>query len=205
MNQALQPLLQFIRQHEARGDYNIVWGGIRKADHPRRKLTSMTVKEVLDWQDSIDRAYGSEAAGAYQIMEDTLRPMVNSGKVKASDLFDEKTQDALAAVLLEGRGLNDFLADKISPVVFGQSLSKEWASLPCTLIDKRGRPAQGQSYYDGDGLNKSGAKVTEFVQLLAKLREAIAVQSTLPSSPASAATTSSVLQRFLSYLLGKKD
>lgn len=172
MQQALQPLLQFIRQHEARGDYNIVWGGIRKADHPPKALVLMTVKEVLDWQDSIDRAYGSEAAGAYQIMEDTLRSLVKEGKAKLTDRFDEKTQDALAVLLLERRGLKDFLAGKASPAVFGQSLSKEWASLPCTLVDKRGRPAQGQSYYDGDGLNKSGAKVTEFVRLLTQTRQA---------------------------------
>ena len=31
----------------------------------------------------------------------------------------------------------------------------EWASLPCTISDKRGRAAAGQSYYAGDGLNKS--------------------------------------------------
>lgn len=60
-----------------------------------------------------------------------------------------------AAKHLAGRGLGEYLAGTLSATQFAQRLSMEWASLPCTIVDKRGRPATGQSYYAGDGLNKS--------------------------------------------------
>ncbi len=104
-----RPLLDFIKQPESRGDYDIVWLGIRKEHRPaamvRKRLTQMTIAEVLAWQDSIDRLYNSEAAGAYQILEDTLRDIYRRAGCSASDLFDEATQDKLAMALLERRGL----------------------------------------------------------------------------------------------------
>ena len=70
-----KPLLDFIAnaEHGGHPDYNAVWGGIKAKDRPPKKLVEMTIGEVLDWQDMIDPHYKSEAAGRYQIMEDTLR------------------------------------------------------------------------------------------------------------------------------------
>ena len=64
----------------------------------------MTVREVLAWQDSIDPKYRSEAAGKYQIMEDTLRDEVGKGSVSLNDVFNASTQDRLGVALLPWGG-----------------------------------------------------------------------------------------------------
>lgn len=155
----LAPLLRLIGSVEAPKGYDQVYGGIRFADRPEnrvgKRLTQMTVGEVLAWQDSIDRKYPSEASGRYQIMEDTLRSLVAQGHARASERFDSDCQDRLAVALMERRGLSLYRAGKISETEFAQRLSMEWASLPAMTRDKLGRVANGQSYYAGDGLNKS--------------------------------------------------
>jgi muramidase (phage lysozyme) len=160
---SVKPLLDFIAKYESRGDYNIVWGGIRKKDYPPKPLVEMTVQKVLDWQDSIDRKYRSEAAGRYQIMEDTLRGMLHV--VDPDDLYDEETQDRLAIHLLRRRGLDRYLSGEMSIYSFGNSLAKEWASLPVVHGRKK-----GQSYYGGDGLNKSHVKVEDFLEVLREIK-----------------------------------
>lgn len=147
-------LLGLIGGIEAPQGYNQVYGGSKIS--PPRPLTSMTVGEVLDWQDQSVRAgSASSAAGRYQFIRGTLRGLVRQGAVSTSDRFDETTQDRLAVQLMKGRGLEDYQSGRISAEKFGQNLSQEWASLPVVFNDKRGRPANGQSYYSGDGLNKS--------------------------------------------------
>lgn len=157
------PLLAFIANPESDGDYNIVWDGIKKHHWPKKPLVKMSVRQVLAWQDRIDPLYMSEAAGCYQIMEDTLRGMYRSAGVSLEDLFDEGTQDRLAVHLLRRRGLDDYLEGKISTEKFAQAISKEWASMPCIIKDKRGRPANGQSYYAGDGLNSAHVSRDDFL------------------------------------------
>jgi hypothetical protein len=123
-------LLDLIGRHESGGDYNRVWGGIRREDYPAQALTSMTVGQVLAWQDSIDHKYNSEAAGKYQIMEDTLRDLVRGNKVSVLAKFDSATQDEIAVLLMERRGLGAYRAGRISGAEFGQRLSMEWARFP---------------------------------------------------------------------------
>ena len=154
----VKPLLDFIAKPESGGDYNVVWGRIKPADRPKRPLVTMTIAEVLAWQESIDARYQSEAAGRYQIMEDTLRPLPPAAGLLPSDLFNEANQDALATVLLRRRGLDKFLAGKISAEEFANNLAREWASLPVVTGPKAGR-----SYYAGDGLNKSHVSVSAFL------------------------------------------
>jgi muramidase (phage lysozyme) len=148
-------ILAIIRRHESGGDYNIVWGGISAADQPPRPLTQMTIGQVLAWQDSIDRKYNSEAAGAYQILEDTLRGLYASAGLSTSSLFNRENQDRLGVALLERRGLSRYRRGSLNDVQFAQNLAMEWASFPAQTRDKRGRAATGQSYYAGDGLNAS--------------------------------------------------
>lgn len=151
----LNALLDLIGSVEAPKGYDQVWGGIRANDRPPRPLTSMTVQEVLNWQNSIDSRYNSEAAGRYQFMEDTLRDLVREGHARPDETFDKRTQDRLAVTLMERRGLRDYQSGRIGKEKFAQNLSKEWASLPAITRDRRGRVATGQSYYAGDGLNRS--------------------------------------------------
>lgn len=162
----IDPLLKLIRKHEAMGDYNAIWHGIKKSDHPAKKITEMTVGDVLAWQDSVDAKYMSEAVGAYQFLEDTLRRILNYSNVRMDQLFDAAVQDKLALILLKLRGLDGFLSGKIPPVVFAQNLSKEWASLPCTMTDRKGRKAVGQSYYADDGLNISQTSIPSFMAVV---------------------------------------
>lgn len=159
----VRPLLELIASGESNGDYNIVWGGIRSYDRPKKPLVEMTVQQVLDWQDFIDRKYMSEAAGKYQIMEDTLRGLLHV--VDPDDLYDEETQDKLAVALMRRRGLDRYLSDEMSIWSFGNSLAKEWASLPVVSGRKR-----GSSYYAGDGLNKAHIDVDDFLKALRAIK-----------------------------------
>lgn len=158
------PILALIRANESDGAvekqgaanaYDVVYSGIKPEDRPKR-LTALTVGRVLWWQDIIDPRYMSEAAGAYQIMEDTLRTL----KVDTARLFDAECQDELGLQLLDRRGWARCEAGEISPEAFADNLAREWASLPVQR-DQKGQKrtvARGQSYYAGDGLNKAHAK-----------------------------------------------
>lgn len=162
------PILALIRHHESEGAvrrqaaasaYDVVWGGIKPTDRPQKPLTEMTVGQVLSWQDRIDARYQSEAAGAYQVMEDTLRGLGLDPEMR----FDEKGQDAIAMKLLVRRGWERLLRGEITAGKFGDNLAREWASLP-VLSDQKGASREvkrGQSYYAGDGLNKAHAKPEE--------------------------------------------
>lgn len=172
----VKPLLDFIAKPESGGDYNIVWGGIKPQDRPKRPLVTMTIADVLAWQESIDAKYRSEAAGRYQIMEDTLRPLPPAAGLLPSALFNEKNQDALATVLLKRRGLDGFVSGAISAEDFANNLAKEWASLPVVTGPKKGR-----SFYAGDGLNKSHVSVADF---LAAVNAVKSTPATSHNSPA---------------------
>lgn len=176
-----KPLLDFIAKPESGGDYNIVWGGIAKKHRPA-SLVAMTVGEVLAWQDSIDPLYMSEAAGRYQIMEDTLRSLYREAGVSLNSKYDAATQDRLATALLIRRGYNAFLAGGLTVQEFANNLAKEWASLPVVS-----GPKAGKSYYGGDGLNKSHVSVDAFLA---------AVTAARPVSPVSqpAAPTAGTIQ-----------
>ena len=160
-----KPLLDFIARYESAGDYDIVWGGIKAAHRPPKPLTTMTIGEVLAWQDSIDRHYMSEAAGRYQILEDTLRGIYASAGLSLSDKVSRRNQDRLAEEVLRRRVLDDYLAGRIDAEKFCNSLAKEWASLPVVTGKNKGR-----SYYAGDGLNKAHAPVDGFLRAVLECR-----------------------------------
>jgi hypothetical protein len=176
----LVPLLNLIKSAESKGavasqevpnEYDVVWGGIKPTDRPQsidheaRYLTEMTVKEVLNWQDSIDPFYMSEASGAYQIMEDTLREIVPVKGITLDHKFNQTTQDILAEVLLERRGLKRWVNREITDEQFGNNIAKEWASFPVMIGPNRGR-----SYYAGDGLNKAHISPEQVLKVLEECR-----------------------------------
>jgi len=142
-------LLDLIGRLEAPQGYAQVYGGTRL--DPPRPITTMTVGEVLDWQSrSVAAGSASSAAGRYQIIRPTLSGLVSQGAVSRSDRFDQATQDRLAGVLMERRGLSSYRSGRMSAETFANNLAKEWASLPVVTGGKRGR-----SYYAGDGLNNA--------------------------------------------------
>ena len=159
---ALTPLFDLIGRAEGAG-YDTIVGFVRREDYPSKPITSMTVDELLAWQDSIDAKYNSEASGRYQVMEDTLRGLKTQGVVSGSELFSPATQDKIAVGLLKIRGLNRFLSGAITEEQFGDNLSYEWASLPVMT-----GPRAGQGRYSGQGGKIS---ITEVLEVLKKVKD----------------------------------
>lgn len=158
---AVQNVLRMIRQIEAPGGYDQVYSGIAGTDLPPKPLTQMTISEVLAWQDNIDPRYQSEAAGAYQIMEDTLRGLVSREGLTGAELFDGAMQDRLAVALMRDAGLEDWRAGLIGPEEFNDGLAGIWAAVPLS----RG-PNAGQSRYGGDGLNAAQTSVDDMLAVI---------------------------------------
>lgn len=183
-------LLGFLGKYESNNNPDAIWGGIKKSDYPSKPITSMTVQAVLDWQDSIDNKYMSEASGEWQFMEDTLRDLVKQGVVKSSAIFNRDTQVTLATALLERRGLSKYLSGKISTETFANNIAKEWASMPVVSGKNKGR-----SYYAGDGLNKSHTPVDAYLEAVKSVRGQPALE--LPKN-----SPSGSLPNWLSKLLG---
>jgi len=142
-------LLNLIGSVEAPRGYNQVYGGSRI--QPERPITTMTVSEVLAWQDrSVSAGSRSSAAGRYQIIRKTLRSLVRQHSVSMGEHFDADAQDRCGMALLERRGYSAYMAGRISAETFGNRLAQEWAGLPVITGPKAGR-----SYYGGDGLNNA--------------------------------------------------
>lgn len=159
----VQPILDLIGKYESRGDYDIVYGGIPKAQRPVR-LTALTVAQVIAWQKQVVAAGAkSSAAGKYQIIRKTLEASVAALRMDTARLYDRATQDELAMHLLRGRGIGGYLAGMITQDEMVLALAKEWASLPVPGAMKGASRhiLAGQSYYAGDGLNKAHATVAE--------------------------------------------
>ena len=177
----IKPLLDFIGAHESRGDYNIVYGGIPKAQRPAKPLTQMTVGEVLKWQDFVVANWAkSSAAGKYQVIRKTLRRTYASAGLTLNSLYDEAGQDAIAVQLMNQRGLGAYLSGQLGLETFCNNLAREWASLPLVSGPKSGRSA-----YDGDGLNKALVDVKPFMDAVRAVRgEELPVQPRLaPVAP----------------------
>lgn len=161
LHKRTKDLREFIGKYESNNNYDIVWGGIKPKDYPPGPLTGMTIGQVLAWQDSIDPFYMSEAAGYYQIMEDTLRDIYHSAGFTTASMFGEYTQDMLAIHLMQRRGLDRYLKGEITAEKFCNNLAREWASLPLVSGDRK-----GYSYYAGDGLNKAHADPDDFLAVV---------------------------------------
>lgn len=152
-------LLDFISRPESGGNYNAYYGN---TGNDQIRFTDMTIEQVMQWQRGyIARGNESSAVGKYQFIQDTLRNTVKELGISLTDKFTPELQDRMAEHLLKKRGLDDYKAGKISKEEFANRLSQEWAGLPMVS-----GPKVGRSYYDGDGLNKSGVKVGDFLAAL---------------------------------------
>jgi len=184
----LVPLKTFIRKLEARGSFDTIWGGIKKADYPSHNLTQMSVGEVLDWQRRIRaKGYASTACGGYQFIYKTLSALVSQSKVPLSTKFDAALQDAFAERLMAARGLGKYISGQISAEAFCNELAKEWASLP--LVSG---PNKGRSYYHGDGLNKSLTDVGPFLDAVRAIKLESVVKTDAERSTGRVATQTGI-------------
>ncbi len=148
---------------ESNGNYNIVNRGAR---HGYKASTSFnlgekTINEVLAEQQRGDY----NAAGAYQIIPDTLMAAKKALGLTGNEKFDQATQDRI---------FTDYLTKKKRPQIYnfitGKSndldqanlaLAQEWAS-----VDR----GNGRSFYDKDGVNKARIPASETKQALQDMR-----------------------------------
>lgn len=159
MNPSIPPfaahLLNFIGDIEAPRGYDTVYGN--NQGKLKKRVTEMTIAEVQAAQPLWTKQFGSSATGRYQFMYATLKGLIAEFNLDTSSKFNSDMQDYLGFMLLRRRGYDKFIAGEIGLTTFGKALAQEWASFP-VLADTVGahRPvSRGQSYYAGDGLNKS--------------------------------------------------
>lgn len=130
-------------------------------------ILKMSLNELLRFQKEY-KAQGHEtaAAGRYQFMPDTLRSVAKGlGLNFNSDTFNPKTQDDLAIYLLRTKGLDRWLAGKMSDEAFMDRLAQVWAGLPS--------PSKGgASWYQGVGSNKAGISVAAVQNTLNDIKSA---------------------------------
>lgn len=149
------PILSLVKQHEADGNYNAVYGNSKS----NVDLGQFTVDQILGQQQAaIRRGAPSTAIGGYQIKYSTLKGLKDSLGLTGSERFVPELQDQLGLALMEGRGLSRYLSGQMSKKAFALGLSQEWAALP--------NPNTGRSFYAGDGLNASRVSAREVYSAL---------------------------------------
>lgn len=150
-------LLALVRALEA-GGYDDYERRIRLA--PPRPLTSMTLRDVLDWQSRVREAGApSTAAGGYQLIRATLDHLVRTHRLDRGALFDAAMQDRLARLLIAECG--DPGPPSRHPR-FADCLAGIWAALPLTS-----GPRKGQSAYRGVAGNRARTRPKTVLAILA--------------------------------------
>lgn len=101
------------------GDVNLVGMTLTKIDALQTKM----LKHPANYMNS-------SALGRYQIVRTTLRNIRNTLNLEGSLLFNEELQDKCACYLLGVRGIDKWIAGRLSDDTMLNNLAREWASLP---------------------------------------------------------------------------
>lgn len=159
-----RPLLDLIGKSEGtdkgRG-YNetLAYGAYTGGDV---ELVAMTLDEIDALQTKMlahpKNKWNSSALGRYQIVRTTLRRIKTALELTGKERFDARMQDRMACFLLGSRGIDRWLAGKMSEDALINALAKEWASLPTT---------SGKGYYSGQ---RASVTVAEVREALAEVR-----------------------------------
>jgi len=161
----VRPLLNLIAEAESNGNYNAYFGN---SSNKSPEFTAMSINDVQKWQaDYIAKGSPSSAVGRYQFLDSTLSGLVAELNIDKKQIFNEKTQDKLAAKLLARRGVVAYVNKELPAKQFAANLAQEWASLPMTI----GKDPS-KSYYDGDGLNESRVSVNKVLQAVDEIQPA---------------------------------
>jgi muramidase (phage lysozyme) len=174
-------LLDFIGDIEAPKGYDTIYGN--NQDKLKKRLTAMTLAEVQTQQRDWTRRFRSSAAGRYQFMRNTLEGLIKELNLDTNQKFTADLQDRLAYVLLRRRGYDAFMNNRISIAEFGKRLAQEWASFP-VLAGTQGAHRyvrEGETFYAGDGLNKSLVKPAQVWQVLQKMQTMQANKDVVPA------------------------
>ena len=165
-NTAWAPVLEMIAGAESNGRYDIMYGG-KIIDG----ITEMTIAQAA--KKAGDRGDGKNyAVGKYQFI--TLVDQAKAAGLNPNkDKFSPKNQDKIAIDLItRKRGVTKQMA-KNNPKEAGKRLAMEWAGLP-VLAPTKGHKrdvSRGQSYYAGDGVNKSTITPEEVEASFQKLQK----------------------------------
>jgi len=126
-------------------------------------LVSMTLDQLDKLQtkmlDNPKNKMNSSACGRYQIVRTTARNIRADLDLPGSMLFDKGTQDRMACYLLGVRGIDKWLAGRLTENTLINNLAKEWASLPKT---------DGKGNYDGQNAAVPASRVRS---VLAEVRK----------------------------------
>ena len=142
-NEARASLMETIYDLESNSDYN-KWN-LKARNKPKTPLTSMTVREIMNYQKDDD----GPAAGAGQIKHDTLEYLIDNGYISSSDVFSPEVQDKAVIRLLDRRGFVSWFNGETPTEEFGSDMAKEFASLPlleARVVKGKARD-RGQSRY----------------------------------------------------------
>lgn len=176
--------------------YNVIFANRQSA--LKKPVTQMTLAEVQEaqktwatkaWASRFGSTKASSATGAPQLMRATLAGLIDERGLRMSQVLNGDLQDRLGYHLLKRRGYDEFMTGKITRQEFGKRLAQEWASFP-VLAPTKGATrtlARGQSFYAGDGLNKSLTKPETVEAVLDKVKAAsngvAAPAQSVPSPP----------------------
>lgn len=118
------------------------------------KLVGMTLDQIDKLQTKMlqhpKNKLRSSAVGRYQIIRTTLRAIREQLGLTGKELYDAGMQDRLACYLLGQRGIDKWLAGRLSLDTLIRNLAQEWASIP--------KP-DGKGHYAGQGTGVSVSQV----------------------------------------------
>jgi muramidase (phage lysozyme) len=124
-------------------------------------LVSMTLDQIEALQTKMlkhpKNKLKSSALGRYQIIRTTLRTMRQQLVLTGREKFDADMQDRLACFLLGQRGIDKWLAGRLSLDTLIRNLAQEWASIP--------KP-DGKGHYEGQ---HAGVSVSQVKSALAEV------------------------------------
>lgn len=106
--------------------------GYGKYAMPDKDISSMTLGEVKAYQKKLLAASGnlkSSAVGKYQIVGTTLRELQQKMGLSDDTIFSPQLQDQMGTMLMKRRGLDKYLAGKMSAKELQANMSLEWASI----------------------------------------------------------------------------
>lgn len=185
----LKALLELIKSREgglgAKG-YGQIYGGA-KGVPLSTDVSKLTLKQVVDLQDRMLANHSaSTACGGYQFIKKTLLATINSMKLSVNEVWTPELQDKMAVFLMRGRGLDKYMSGEITAETFANNLAMEWASLPVVssiIGAKKFVLLPGQSYYAGDGLNKSHHDPKVYLAAVKALRQPAVATMPTPVEP----------------------
>lgn len=180
---AAQAILDFIASFEAPEGYDTIYGN--NQGKLTKRITTMTLDELLKNQSGFTKAFGSSAAGRYQFMRNTLLGLKKEMGLLGTETFDPSFQDRLGFQLLKRRGYDKWAADSISDNEFMLGIAKEWASfpVPTNCPGAHRLVARGETYYAGDKLNRCLVTPEKVEAAIAQARVFLSATRALQPTP----------------------